>query len=63
MKCKQTEVPAALVPEQVRNYVKTNFPNSFIIEWGRDNRGFKAELNNGLDLEFNRNYDFLRIDD
>ena len=61
--CKQTEVPAALVPEQVRNYVKTNFPNSFIIEWGRDDRGFKAELNNGLDLEFNRNYDFLRIDD
>ncbi len=61
--CKQTEVPAVLVPEQVRKYVKTNFPNSFIIEWGRDDRGFKAELNNGLDLEFNHNYDFLRIDD
>ena len=61
--CKQTEVPTALVPEQVRNYVKANFPNAFITEWGREDRGYKAELNNGLDLEFNRNYEFLRIDD
>lgn len=61
--CKLTEVPADLVPEQVRNYVKANFPNAFITEWGRDDRGYKAELNNGLDLKFNRKYDFLRIDD
>ena len=61
--CKQTEVPVALVPELVLTYVKANFPNAFITEWGKDDRGYKAELNNGLDLKFNRQYEFVRIDD
>lgn len=61
--CKYSEVPADLVPEQVRNYVKANFPNTFITEWGRDDWGYKAELNNGLDIKFNRSYEFLHIDD
>ena len=61
--CKQTEVPAALIPEVVRAYVKANFPNAFITEWSKDDRRWKAELNSGLDLEFNSKYEFVRIDD
>ena len=61
--CKAAEVPSALVPEPVQAYVKAQFPNAFITEWGKDDRGYKAELNNGLDLEFNRKYEFVRIDD
>ena len=61
--CKQTEVPSALVPEPVLSYIKANFPNAFITEWGKDDRGYKAELNNGLDLKFNRQYEFVRVDD
>ena len=61
--CKQTEVPSALVPEPVQAYIKANFPNAIITEWGKDDRGYKAELNNGLDLKFNRKYEFVRVDD
>ena len=61
--CKQTEVPSALIPELVRQYVKANFPNAFITEWSKDDRRWKAELNSGLELEFNSNYEFVRIDD
>ena len=61
--CKQTEVPSALIPEQVCAYVKANFPNAFITEWSKDDRRWKAELNSGLDLEFNSKYEFVRIDD
>ena len=61
--CQQTEVPSALIPERVRQYVKANFPNAFITEWSKDDRRWKAELNSGLDLEFNSNYEFVRIDD
>ena len=61
--CKQTEVPAALIPETVRAYVKANFPNAFITEWSKDDRRWKAELNSGLELEFNSKYEFIRIDD
>ena len=61
--CKQTEVPAALIPEVVRAYVKANLPNAFITEWSKDDRRWKAELNSGLELEFNSKYEFIRIDD
>ena len=61
--CGTKAVPEALIPEAVRSYVATNFPNAFITEWGRDDRRWKAELNNGIDLEFNNKYEVLRIDD
>jgi Protein of unknown function (DUF2874). len=61
--CKQTEVPSALIPETVRAYVKANFPNAFITEWSKDDRRWKANLNSGLELEFNSKYEFIRIDD
>ena len=61
--CHQTEVPSALIPELVLQYVKANFPNAFITEWSKDDRRWKAELNSGLDLEFNSTYEFVRIDD
>ena len=61
--CGTKAVPEALIPEAVRSYVATNFPNTFITEWGRDDRRWKAELNNGLDLEFNKKYEFVRMDD
>ena len=61
--CGTKAVPEALIPEAVRSYVAKTFPNTFIAEWGKDDRRWKAELNNGLDLEFNNKYEFLRIDD
>ena len=61
--CGVRAVPAALIPDAVRSYVASRFPNAFITEWGKDNRRWKAELNNGLGLEFNNKYDFVRIDD
>ena len=61
--CGTKAVPEALIPEAVRAYVAASFPNAFITEWGKDDRRWKAELNNGLDLEFNSKYEFVRIDD
>ena len=61
--CDTRPVPEALVPEVVRAYVTTNFPNTFITEWGKDDCRWKAELSNGLDLKFNGKYELVRIDD
>ena len=61
--CGCSAVSEALIPEAVRSYVAKTFPNTFITEWGKDDRRWKAELNNGIDLEFNNKYEFLRIDD
>ena len=61
--CGQRAVPAALIPDAVSAYVVSRFPNAFVTEWGKDDRRWKAELNNGLELEFNSKFDFIRIDD
>jgi len=61
--CKANAVPEALIPAEVLSYVKMTFPNAFIKEWGQDDGGYKAELNNGLDLKFDKSYRFQRIDD
>ena len=55
-------LPAGLVPEQIQKYVNTTFPGVFVTEWKKDGRNFDVELSNGLELVFDLNYNFLRID-
>ena len=61
--CKFQAVPEALVPEIVRQQVAAQFPQAFIVEWGKDDWGWKAELNNKLDLKFNSSFEFIGLDD
>ena len=61
--CQERRGPDALVPAEVLAYVNGSYPEAFITEWGRDDGRWKAELNNGLDLMFNRKYQFVGIDD
>ncbi|MCM1034997.1 MAG: PepSY-like domain-containing protein [Paludibacter sp.] len=60
---KFSAVPDGLVPAKIRNYVQTKFANNFITEYKKEWRKYEIELNNGLDLIFNKNMDFVGIDD
>ncbi len=60
---KLERVPDNFIPEQVLTHVQSNFPNAFIKEWKYDDGQWKAELNNNLELIFNKNYQFVGIDD
>ncbi len=61
--CQFRAVPDALIPEVVLQQVKAQFPQAVIVEWGKDDRGWKAELNNQLELKFNSKYQMIGIDD
>lgn len=61
--CNHQRVPDGLIPAPVLTYVKNNYPNAFIIEWNKKRNGWKAELNNELELYFNNQYQFIGIDD
>ena len=61
--CKYSAVPAALVPEVVVQQIKAQFPQAIIVEWGKDDWGWKAELNNKLELKFNSSFQMTGIDD
>ncbi len=57
-------VPAAIVPDQIAQYVAGNYPvEVYIYEISRDRHGWDVSLSNGRDLEFNKSYAIVDIDD
>lgn len=61
--CQYRAVPDALVPEIVRQQVQGVAPQTVIVEWGKDDRGWKAELSNKLEIKFDRNLRMIGVDD
>ena len=60
---KSEGVPATLVPTEISSYVSKNYPGQRILQIDRDRSGFQIELSNGLDLEFNKKFQLVEIDD
>lgn len=58
-----TSVPATLIPEQITAYVNANFPNAIIKKLEKKYMGWEIELNNGLEVKFNKNFQVTEIDD
>lgn len=61
--CKTSAVPTALIPVQIKAHVNATFPGTTIIKLDRDRRGYDVKLNNGLELEYNKNFQVVEIDD
>lgn len=61
--CKKMTVPAVFIPAAVSKYVRENFPEEHIVKFERGRKGYDAELSNGLDVKFDRNGGFLKLDD
>ncbi len=58
-----SKLPDTVIPSQILSYVNEHYPNEFIKKWELDDNRQDVELSNGWDLEFDRNGNFLRIDD
>lgn len=58
----KTGIPEALIDAEILNYIKTTFPNAVITEYKLDDGHKEVELNNEMELVFNKNNQFLRID-
>lgn len=58
----RSALPDSVIPEKILTYVKANYPASSILQWELDDNRQKVELDNKLELEFNKAGDFLRID-
>ena len=56
-------IPSALVPAEIRNYVKQHQKNSPIVGIEKNRSGYEIELANGVEMKFNSDGKFLRYDD
>ena len=60
---KKDAVPAELVPEAIREYVKANFEDCIITKIDKERYGYDIELSNDIDLKFNYQGAFIGMDD
>ncbi len=56
-------VPENMIPVQIRDYVKTHYPDAAFIEYEIDRHSYEVKLSNRLELRFNRNFILVEIDD
>ena len=61
--CRKAEVPAAIIPAGISEYIKNNYPEEKINRIERDSRGYELELSNDLELKFNNDFAIVDIDD
>lgn len=60
--CERGQVPDSLLPQGVLDYVKKKFAKAYVVEIERDRMGYEVKLSNDLDLDFDKNGKFLRVD-
>lgn len=60
--CKLLPVPEGILPVEIRTQVAQAFPGAFVTEIDKDFWGYDVELDNHLDIKFNRKFD-MSLDD
>ena len=61
---KYAAVPSAIGPKQIADYVaKSNYPNQYGRKIERKTYSWEIELSNGLEIEFDKNFQVIDIDD
>ena len=63
--CKTKEVPEGIILKPIRTYVKKNFPETFIVSIEKKTTYFEVELNDGVELKFDRlgGFKSMKMDD
>lgn len=57
-----TQLPDSVIPQAILDYVAQSYPVNIITDWELERNHQQIELNNGLELEFELNGAFIRID-
>ncbi len=61
--CEYGSVPESILLNPIKSYLQTHFPNTNVTEYHVERKEIKVELNTGIELVFNAQGGFLRIDD
>ena len=61
--CRYAAVPNHLVPTEIADYVKSNYPSSKITELKREHGEWEAKITGGIELTFDDSFKLVDIDD
>lgn len=57
------DISVSELPQNVRDYITANYPANTVIEAEREDDGFEVTLNNGVELKFDEDGEFVSADD
>ena len=61
--CEHTQVPVAILPEAIHQYVTQNYPDAKVLKIEvTDRKGYDVELSNGFELEFDKRMNVIDVD-
>lgn len=63
VQCRASAVPADIVPEGIKTYVSTNYPDATILQIERDKKNYEIKLSNRWEITFDSNMRVIDIDD
>lgn len=55
-------IPAENLPKAAKSFIQKKFPNAKVEYAEREHDGFECMLDNGIELEFNRKGEWIKID-
>lgn len=55
-------IPGAIIPEAIRNYLRSNHPNARVVVIDKDGRDCEVKLDNGMELTFDLRGNLIEID-
>ncbi len=62
IECYNSKVPNEAVPAQISTYISQNYPGKSVIKIERHRSVYEVKLNNGMEIEFNRNFQVIDMD-
>ena len=63
IEAEKNAVPASLIPDVIKKYMKQNYNEQRVKKIKHNRRGYELKLSNGLEVEFDNMGNFLRLDD
>lgn len=61
--CEHSQVPQEVIPVAIQKYVSKHYPEAKVLKIElTDRKGYDVELNNGLEVEFDKNFKVREID-
>ncbi|QNF35389.1 PepSY-like domain-containing protein [Adhaeribacter swui] len=57
------KIPDTVVPAKILQYVQTTYPTDYIVSWEKDGAEQDVDLGSNVELKFDKDSNFLRVDD
>jgi hypothetical protein len=57
------DIPAAVIPKQIADIVKSHYPDANIVEYEVDRKTYEVKLSNRIEITFDSSFRLVEIDD